>query len=108
MTSQASPGFYARIKLSRPKKTVAKDDNALRFYHYITVKDKATGKTENLPKVYAEGYTTYRYQLEAFVQAVNSGGKDVESIPGWVSGEDSVLNMAAVGEVYKAAGLKIR
>ncbi|KAF8981346.1 hypothetical protein BGZ46_002959 [Entomortierella lignicola] len=78
------------------------------FYHYITVKDKATGKTENLPKVYAEGYTTYRYQLEAFVQAVNNAGKDVESIPGWVTGEDSVLNMAAVGEVYKAAGLKIR
>ncbi|KAF9351348.1 hypothetical protein BGX26_010640, partial [Mortierella sp. AD094] len=78
------------------------------FYHYLTVKDKATGKSENLPKVYGEGYSTYRYQLEAFVKAVKSGGKDVESIPGWVTGEDSVLNMAAIDAVYTKAGMKLR
>ncbi|KAF9204662.1 hypothetical protein BGZ49_005011 [Haplosporangium sp. Z 27] len=78
------------------------------YYHYITVKDKATGKVQKLPKVYAEGYTTYKYQLEAFVQAVNNGGKDVESIPGWVSGEDSVLNMAAIDAIYTKAGMKVR
>ncbi|KAF8981348.1 hypothetical protein BGZ46_002961 [Entomortierella lignicola] len=78
------------------------------YYHYITVKDKATGKVQKLPKVYAEGYTTYKYQLEAFVQAVNNGGKDVESIPGWVSGEDSVLNMTAIDAIYTKAGMKVR
>ncbi|KAF9113696.1 hypothetical protein BGX27_000967 [Mortierella sp. AM989] len=78
------------------------------FYHYFTIKDKATGKTENLPKMYAEGYTTYRYQLEAFVQAVKSGGEDTASIPGWVTGEDSLLNMTAIDAVYKKAGMKLR
>ncbi|KAG0300682.1 hypothetical protein BGZ99_003706, partial [Dissophora globulifera] len=58
------------------------------LYHYVTVKDKATGKTENLPKLYEDGYTTYHYQLEAFVTAVKSGGKDTKSIAGWVTGED--------------------
>ncbi|KAG0002680.1 hypothetical protein BGZ79_002519 [Entomortierella chlamydospora] len=78
------------------------------FYHYFTVKNKATGKTENLPKAYGEGYSTYRYQLEAFVKAVENGGKDVESIPGWVSGEDSALNMTAIDAVYKKSGMKLR
>ncbi|KAF9113695.1 hypothetical protein BGX27_000966 [Mortierella sp. AM989] len=78
------------------------------YYHYISIKDKATGKTENLPKVYAEGYTTYRYQLEAFVRAVKSGGKDTTSIPGWVTGEDSLLNMTAIDSVYMKAGMKLR
>lgn len=59
-----------------------------------------------MPKVYAEGYTTYRYQLEAFVSAVR--GADTNSIPGWVSGEDSFKNMTAIDAVYKSAGLKIR
>ncbi|KAF9342680.1 hypothetical protein BGX26_007048 [Mortierella sp. AD094] len=77
-------------------------------YHYITIKDKATGKIENLPKAYGEGYSTYRYQLEAFVKAVKNGGNDAESIPGWVTGEDSVLNMAAIDAVYKKAGMKLR
>ncbi|KAF9434997.1 hypothetical protein BGZ76_007084 [Entomortierella beljakovae] len=78
------------------------------FYHYISITDKATGKTETLPKNYSEGYTTYRYQLEAFVKAVKSGGNDVSSIPGWVTGEDSAANMAVIDSIYKKAGLKIR
>ncbi|KAG0037970.1 hypothetical protein BGZ82_001426 [Podila clonocystis] len=77
-------------------------------YHYFTVKDKATGKTENLPKVYNEGYSTYRYQLEAFVKAVKSGGGDEKSIPGWVSGRDSIANMTVLDSIYKAAGMKVR
>ncbi|KAF9351347.1 hypothetical protein BGX26_010639 [Mortierella sp. AD094] len=78
------------------------------FYHYLRVKDKATGKSENHPKVYGNGHSTYKYQLEAFVEAVKNGGKDVESIPGWVTGEDSVLNMVAIDAVYMKAGMKLR
>ncbi|KAG0347377.1 hypothetical protein BG005_000194 [Podila minutissima] len=77
-------------------------------YHYFTVKDKATGKTENLPKIYNEGYSTYRYQLEAFVKAVKNGGGDEKSIPGWVSGGDSVANMTVLDSIYTAAGMKMR
>ncbi|KAG0308578.1 hypothetical protein BGZ98_007557 [Dissophora globulifera] len=78
------------------------------LYHYVTVKDKATGKTKNLPKLYEEGYTTYHYQLEAFVKAVKNGGKDTESIAGWVTGKDSVANMTAIDAIYQKAGMVIR
>ncbi|KAG0097617.1 hypothetical protein BGZ93_002362 [Podila epicladia] len=77
-------------------------------YHYFTVKDKVTGKTDNLPKVYKEGYQTYRYQLEAFVKGVRNGGGDEKTIPGWVSGEDSVATMEVIDSIYKAAGMKLR
>jgi predicted dehydrogenase len=74
------------------------------------VQDKATGRTENLPKQYGEGFSTYKYQLEAFVKAVKSGNnKDViNSIPGWVPGEDSIANMKVIDEVYTRAGMKLR
>ncbi|KAG0283549.1 hypothetical protein BGZ96_012055, partial [Linnemannia gamsii] len=80
------------------------------LYHYITEKDKATGKTKNHPKKYDEGFSTYKYQLEAFVQAVKSGNnKDViNSIPGWVPAEDTIANMRVVDAVYKQAGMLIR
>ena len=77
-------------------------------YHYLTVKDKVTGKTENLPKVYGAGRSNYWHQLEAFVTAVKNNGNDTASIPGWVSGEDSVLNMRVLEAVYTRAGMKIR
>ncbi len=79
----------------------------LQLYHYITIKDKATGASET-QKVYGDGYMTYKYQLEAFVKAVKSGGKDTESIAGWVTGEDSVANMTAIDAIYTAAGMKVR
>ncbi|KAG0335894.1 hypothetical protein BG004_008269 [Podila humilis] len=76
------------------------------MYHYISVKDKTTGKTEQLPKVYGEGYMSYRYQLEAFVQGVRSGSG--EGIPGWVSGEESIATMQVLDAIYTAAGMKLR
>lgn len=75
------------------------------------MKDKATGKTENLPKQYGEGgFSTYTHQLEAFVKAVKSGNnKDVvNAIPGWVTGEDTIANMRVVDAVYKKAGMILR
>ncbi|KAK3816810.1 MAG: NAD(P)-binding protein [Linnemannia elongata] len=94
------------------------------LYHYITVKDKTTNTSETL-KVYGEGYSTYKYQLDAFIKAVqhvrstrtsgtnardNHSCEDPEilGIPGWVSGEDSVENMRVVDAIYKAAGMKLR
>ncbi|KAF9541254.1 hypothetical protein EC957_003269 [Mortierella hygrophila] len=101
-----------------PKFTVETDDKIFTFgvfvlpavYHYIAVTDKATGKTETLPKQYDGGFSTYKYQLEAFVKAVKSGNnKDViNAIPGWVSGEDTIANMKVVDDVYKKAGMILR
>ncbi|KAF9335878.1 hypothetical protein BG006_010398 [Podila minutissima] len=77
-------------------------------YHYCTIKDKATGTTENLPKVHKEGYQTHRHQLEAFVQGVRNGGGDEKTIPGWVSGENNVAAMEVIDSIYKAAGMRLR
>ncbi|KAG0023131.1 hypothetical protein BGZ80_010288 [Entomortierella chlamydospora] len=106
--SLTNPWFSIQTYREMMPTFTAETDDKIFFYHYFTVKNKATGKTENLPKAYGEGYSTYRYQLEAFVKAVENGGKDVESIPGWVSGEDSALNMTAIDAVYKKSGMKLR
>ncbi|KAG0212267.1 hypothetical protein BGX28_006620 [Mortierella sp. GBA30] len=98
-----------------PKFVAETDDKTFTFgvflaagaYHYITITDKATGKSET-QKIYAEGYSTYRYQAEAFVKAVKNGGKDAAAIPGWVTGEDSVLNMTVIDAIYTKAGMKLR
>ncbi|MEE3326672.1 MAG: Gfo/Idh/MocA family oxidoreductase [Myxococcota bacterium] len=48
------------------------------------------------------GKSTYFYQLEAFVKAVQTG----EAVPTGV--EDAVLNMEALDAIYLASGLKLR
>lgn len=88
-------------------------------YHYISITDKRTGKTEYKTQksggpLWGDTWTTggkggkpywstYRWQLEAFVDRVR--GKEP---PCWVSGEDSIAQMETIDEVYKAAGLPIR
>lgn len=88
-------------------------------YHYISITDKRTGKTEYKAQnkggpVWGEAWTTggkggkgywstYRWQLEAFVDAV----RDKEP-PCWVSGQDSIAQMETIDEIYKKAGMPIR
>ena len=48
------------------------------------------------------GKSTYFYQLEAFVEAVRTGGV----VPTGV--HDAVLNMKALDAIYLASGLKLR
>lgn len=88
-------------------------------YHYISITDKRTGKTEYKTQrsggplwgnVWTTGgkggkpyWSTYRWQLEAFVDRVR--GKEA---PCWVSGEDSIAQMESIDEIYKAAGLPVR
>ncbi|KAF9081178.1 hypothetical protein BGX23_001171 [Mortierella sp. AD031] len=111
-----------------PRVTIETDDKIFTFgvfllpsiYHYITVKDRASGKTEKLPKLYNEGFSTYKYQLDAFVTAVkhvkenpsiesqSSQDIDVVGIAGWVDGEDTIANMKVIDAVYKRAGMNLR
>ncbi|EED24603.1 NAD binding Rossmann fold oxidoreductase, putative [Talaromyces stipitatus ATCC 10500] len=89
------------------------------LYHYISITDKTTGKTE-YKKQYKGGpcwgeswttggkggkayWSTYRYQLEAFTEKVR--GKHV---PYWISGEESIAQMEAIDAIYKIAGLPTR
>jgi predicted dehydrogenase len=49
-----------------------------------------------------DGFTTYRHQLLAFVDAVRTGKK----LP--TMGDDSINNMKLIDSVYRAAGLPVR
>ena len=51
-----------------------------------------------------ESWTTYRWQLEAFVDRIK--GRD--GVGFWVDGKDSVKQMRAIDMVYEKAGLPLR
>ncbi|GLB41493.1 putative NAD binding Rossmann fold oxidoreductase [Lyophyllum shimeji] len=82
------------------------------IYHYIAITDKATGRT-TYEKQYKGGpqwkdtgetyWSTYRYQLEAFVDKVR--GREPAH---WVTNQDSILQMETIDEVYKKSGLPLR
>ncbi|KAF4220488.1 hypothetical protein CNMCM8980_001192 [Aspergillus fumigatiaffinis] len=90
------------------------------LYHYISIQDKTTGKV-SYKKQYSGGplwgnvvtstgekggnphWSTYRWQLEAFVDAVK--GKTPAY---WVSGEESIWQMESIDSLYKAANLPVR
>ncbi|KAF8500528.1 NAD(P)-binding protein [Gautieria morchelliformis] len=81
---------------------------ALHIYHSVTVTPK-DGK-KRVEKAYKpkEGagedwWTTYRYQLEAFVDKVR--GRTPHE---WISAEDSINQMKAVELVYEKLGLPLR
>ncbi|RXW19647.1 hypothetical protein EST38_g6202 [Candolleomyces aberdarensis] len=82
------------------------------LYHYIGITDKKTRKTR-YEQVYKGGlawkdrgetwWSTYRYQLEAFVDKVR-GREPVW----WIPGEDSINEMKTIDEIYTASGLALR
>ncbi|KAK0863836.1 hypothetical protein LTS02_006394 [Friedmanniomyces endolithicus] len=92
--------------------------------HSITVTDRGTGKVTK-HSAYTDGpqwlrrgarwWTTYRYQLEAFVDRVRAvqsgrslrGAEEMEGLP-WVGLEESEAVMALADQVYEKAGLGVR
>ena len=82
------------------------------LYHYLGIKNKSTGRWK-YEKVYTGGplwkdrgrkhWSTYRYQLEAFVDKLR--GRDPVW---WVDNEDSVSQMKTIDEIYMKSGLPIR
>ncbi|KAJ7601709.1 NAD(P)-binding protein [Mycena polygramma] len=79
------------------------------YYHYISV--SPAGKPRRVEKAYsfkgaAKGeawWTTYRYQLEAFVDKVQ--GRTPQT---WIEPEDTVANMKWVEEIYAKDGFGSR
>ncbi|KAI0671423.1 NAD binding oxidoreductase [Trametes maxima] len=79
------------------------------LYHYIQIYDKRTGRTYT-EKHYSGGpqwgsrgetwWSTYRYQLEAFVDKVR--GREP---PHWVTLESSVAQMETIDAIYEKSGL---
>lgn len=82
------------------------------LYHYLGIKDKSTGKWR-YEKFYTGGplwkdrgdtyWSTYRYQLEAFVDRLR-GREPVW----WIDNEDSELQMKTIDEVYRKSGMPVR
>jgi len=83
------------------------------IYHWIRVRTK-DGRRERIEKAYTfverEGrvrgepwWSTYRYQLEAFVDKVK--GREPHS---WLPGDDSIINMQVIEDVYAKSGLGSR
>ncbi|KAL4924610.1 Gfo/Idh/MocA family protein [Aspergillus undulatus] len=89
------------------------------LYHYIEIFDKKAGTT-GVVRQYAggpvwggvettggkggrKGWSTYRWQLEAFVERVRGGEPAA-----WVSNEESVTQMEVIDALYRAAGLPVR
>lgn len=82
------------------------------LYHYIGIKDKLTGNWR-YEKYYKGGplwkdrgetyWSTYRYQLEAFVDLLR-GREPVW----WIDNGDSVLQMKTIDEIYRKSGMPIR
>ncbi|KAI0344542.1 NAD(P)-binding protein [Trametopsis cervina] len=85
------------------------------LYHSVTVSVKSgkegKGRRSRVEKVYRptdggkgeEWWTTYRYQLEAFIDKVR--GREPER---WVSEEESIATMEWVEKVYEQSGLGVR
>jgi len=48
-------------------------------------------------------WSTYRYQLEAFVSKLQ--GREPAC---WVTGEESINQMKTIDQIYQAAGLPLR
>ncbi|KAI0368799.1 NAD binding oxidoreductase [Pilatotrama ljubarskyi] len=79
------------------------------LYHYIQIYDKRTAQTHT-EKHYSGGpqwgsrgepwWSTYRYQLEAFVDKVR--GREP---PHWVTLESSVAQMETIDAIYEKSGL---
>lgn len=79
------------------------------LYHYIAVTDKVT-KATSYQKHYSFGpkwgarsepfWSTYRYQLEAFVDKVKG------RTPGhWIELDDSIAQMETLDMIYEHSGL---
>lgn len=87
------------------------------FGHKIIVTEKESGK-KTTEKVYVDGpvwgkrgqpwWTTYRYQLEAFVEAVKAKESGSKYKGPWVGLEESEKVMSTIDLVYDKAGLPRR
>ena len=66
-------------------------------YHRLRVRTTSSTRRERV-----QGYATYRYQLEAFTEAVLRGG------PVLTPPADSIANMAVIDDIYRRAGLAPR
>jgi len=82
------------------------------LYHYVSITDKRSGET-TYKKIYVDDsawsqkgqpwWSTYRWQLEAFVDKLRAREPDH-----WVTGQSSVDQMQTIDMIYEKAGMPLR
>ena len=87
------------------------------YFHSITITEKGTGQ-KRTERYYVDGpewgsrgkpwWTTYRYQLEAFVDVVRVKEAEQEYVGPWMQLDESVKVMEMIDAVYDKAGLPRR
>ena len=74
------------------------------FYHKISITDKAGNKKVEKLSGALDSFSTYAYQLRAFVNLITTN--DPSQVPYPLN--DCIPNMQLIDDIYKAAGLSIR
>lgn len=98
------PFIYHRIDIS-DLHTLRRGEDIVKSWNDIRYE-----KAYNWPKddkravVYRDWWSTYRCQLEEFVNRI----KDREGSGVWIDREESILQMETIDETYESAGLKPR
>ncbi|EGN98488.1 hypothetical protein SERLA73DRAFT_183526 [Serpula lacrymans var. lacrymans S7.3] len=92
------PVIYHYIQI-RPLQGKARTE---KVYSFRTATHKGTSEDQNEKKG-EEWWSTYRYQLEAFVDKVR--GREPQT---WVSREDSIANMEWIEKIYEKTNLGAR
>ncbi|KAG2171588.1 hypothetical protein INT43_008314, partial [Umbelopsis isabellina] len=110
----ADMGWNFSFSTWLPTLFVETDTHILTYYNYlapsiwhsIKINDKATGKTVETKKEYADiGRFTYTYQLKAFVERIRLNKADSAA---WPQVDDMVGNMRAIDLAYTSVGMEPR
>lgn len=96
------PTLYHRIDIE-DKHTVYDGDKETKTWTE-SKQEKSYIWPSTKPQVGEEWWSTYRFQLEEFVNKVK--GREGSGV--WIDGEDSIKQMEAIDATYRKAGLKVR
>lgn len=81
------------------------------FYHYLTIRQRDSGKTQTIDN-YSDNQSTYYYQLKAFADAVkkfdDEGSIDEAYKIAYTTGKNGIRNMEIIDEIYRKSGLVVR
>lgn len=98
------PTFYHRIDIS-DEHTLRRGDEITKSWNETTYKTAYNWpEGDKRAAVYKDWWTSYRCQLEEFVNRVK--GREGSGV--WVDGAESIAQMEAIDRTYEKAGLKIR
>jgi len=103
MWNPMGPFFWHRIDILEQHTIRAKNDKKV-IRAWETKESKKAYKWQDEGKKGEEWWTTYRYQLEAFVDKVK--GRKGDGV--WMEGVDSVNQMRMIDSAYEKAGMLIR